>query len=694
VAPAARHTRAVPAARRIGRAVDFQARRRAAAVALARLGRRRITALSLALLLAFSVIAVRLVQLQALSGSHYQQLALAQRLDKVVLPAERGSIFDREGRDLALSVEQPTIWANPRVVTDPAYEAAKLAPLVGVREATLQARLSQHNLQFVYIARRVDDNVAARVKALQLPGVAFYDEPRREYPAGSVAAPLLGLVGTDDTGLAGLEAEYNSILQGKPGEIVSERDVDGREIPRTVRREVPAQRGTDLMLTIDEALQYQAEHSLVDQVAATSAQGGMAVIIDTQTGNILAMATAVGPSPGQPAHAASALYRNRPLTDVFEPGSTNKVITISTAIQDGVVKPTQTFAVPDHITIGGQTYWDDERHPTQLWTTTDILRESSNVGTIMIAEQLGKARLNTALRAFGLGRPTSAQFPGQASGLLLDPSHYYSTGLSSGAIGYGVAVSAQQMLDVYATVANDGVTRPPRLVGATIGADGRQHAMPVPPGTRVLEPWTAGAMTSMLTQVVANGTGACAAIPGYTVAGKTGTSRKPLATGGYTAGRTMASFIGFAPAEAPRIAAIVVLDQPATVYGAVAAAPVFSEIAGSALRLLRVPPPTANDPQFMQAQATANASHSNCSVPHGGALMNLLAAKAHEAQLLKAHQLQATAATTATRTGANASRGTGTAGGTGVTTATSATGAKQEQQHAPGTIPAATSANP
>jgi cell division protein FtsI (penicillin-binding protein 3) len=680
--------RPMPAVRRVRRVVDVQARRHAAAVALARLGRQRITALSLGLLLAFSVIGVRLVQLQAVSGKHYQQLALAQRLDKVVLPAERGSIFDREFRDLALSVEQPTIWANPRVVTDPAYEAAKLAPLVGVSEATLRARLAQRDVQFVYIARRVDDNVAARVKALQLPGVAFYDEPRREYPAGSVGAPLLGLVGTDDTGLAGLEAEYNSILQGKPGELISERGVDGREIPRTVRREVPAQRGTDLVLTIDEALQYQVEHSLVDQVAATRAQGGMAVVLDTQTGNVLAMATAVAASPGQPAHSADALYRNRPLTDVFEPGSTNKVITISTALEDGIVKPTDTFVVHDHITIGDQTYWDDEHHQPQLWTTSDILRESSNVGTIMIAERLGKERLNAALRAFGLGKPTAVQFPGQASGLLLDPSHYYDTGLSSGAIGYGVAVSAQQMLDVYATVANGGVSRPPRLVAATIGADGRQDALPVAPGTRVIPAWTAGAMTSMLTQVVANGTGACAAIPGYTVAGKTGTSRKPLATGGYTAGRTMASFIGFAPAEAPRIGAIVVLDQPTTVYGAVAAAPVFSEIAGAALRLLRVPPPTANDPQFMQAQATAIAGHSNCSVPHGEALMNLLAAEAHQEQVLKQQQLQALAAP---RAGAHAPKGAQSGAGTGAATAAAT---KQEQQHSAGTIPAATSANP
>jgi cell division protein FtsI (penicillin-binding protein 3) len=532
----------------------------------------------------------------------------------------------------------------------------------------LHSRLSQKNLQFVYIARRVDDGVAARVKAMRLPGVSFYDEPRRDYPAGSVAAPVLGLVGTDGNGLAGIESRYDNILAGKPGEIVSEHDVDGREIPRTVRRQVPAQRGTDLVLTIDEALQYETEHSLVDQVAATNAQGGMAVVMDLQSGGILAMATAVGSSPGQPAHVAPSLYRNRPLTDVFEPGSTNKVITISTAMQAGLIGPNTVFEVPDHITYGGQTYRDDEAHGVERWTTTDILRESSNVGTIKIAQLLGKQRLNAALHAFGLGKPTAVQFPGQASGLLLDPSHYYATGLSSGAIGYGVAVSAQQMLDVYGTVANGGVTRPPRLVAATIGADGKQHALPLASGNRVVTTPTANAMTSMLTQVVANGTGACAAIPGYTVAGKTGTSRKPLPTGGYTAGKTMASFIGFAPAEAPRVAAIVVLDQPTTVYGSVAAAPVFAEIGGFALRVLRVPPPTTNDPQFMLAQHRAQLDGSNCSVPHGGALMNLLAQKAHAAQVQAERALQARLHPQAAAT-------------------------KPVQHDPAGTIPAATSAN-
>jgi cell division protein FtsI (penicillin-binding protein 3) len=600
------------------------------------------------LLLVFGVICGRLVQLQALSGDHYERVALAQRLGKVTLAASRGSIFDRRGRDLALSVDAPSIWANPRVVGDPRYYAAQLAPVVGVPEATLRARLSDRRRQFVYIARWVDAATARDVRNLQLPGVAFVDEPTRQYPAGSLAGPVIGKVGGEGTGLAGLEYAYQPILAGKAGEIVSERDVRGREIPRTVRRETPARRGVDLVLTLDEALQYQAERSLVDQVAATSAKGGMTVVVDVHTGDVLAMATAIGAANGRPAHAGDAADRNRPLTDMFEPGSTNKVITIATAIEDHLVTPGTWFDVPPTYTVAGATYRDDEHPPgVQRWTTADIVRESSNVGTIEIAQLLGKERLDAALRAFGLGQKTSIAFPGQASGILLPVDQYYATGLASVPIGYGVAVSAQQMLDVYTTIANGGVTVPPRLVAATIDAGGSQHQIVPPAGHRVVSDTTARMVTDMLTNVVSGGTGACAAIPSYTVAGKTGTSRKPLPTGGYTKGKTMASFIGFAPAEAPRVATIVVLDEPTgnQIYGGRAAAPVFAEITASALRMLRVPPPTGDSPQFAKAQATARAQQADCSVPHGADLQHRLADNVRRAQA--AAQAQAVAAAAA-----------------------------------------------
>jgi cell division protein FtsI (penicillin-binding protein 3) len=616
--------------------------------ALARLAQRRIGALCAVLLLVFGVLGARLVQLQAFAGAHYEELALAQRLDRVTLAAQRGSIFDRHGRDLALSVDAPTVWANPRVVSDPKYYAAQLSPVVGVEEPVLLQRLSDRSRQFVYVARRVDDDTARLVRELRLPGVAFVNEPARKYPAGPLAGPLIGKVGGEGTGLGGLEAEYEKLLEGKPGEIVAERDTHGREIPRTVRSDRPAKRGTDLVLTIDQRLQYQTERSLVDQVAASGAKGGMAVVIDVRTGDVLSMATALGPSNGLPARPAEAGHNNAPLTDIFEPGSTNKVITIAAALEAGRIGAQTPLQVPDTLVVGDHPYRDDHTHATQTMSTTDILRESSNVGTIMIARDLTKEPLDAAVRAFGLGQRTSIDFPGEADGILLDPDNYYSTGLASVAIGYGIAVSAQQMLDVYATIANRGVTVPPRLVQATIDADGDRHPRRAPAGTRVVSDATATTVTGMLTQVVSGGTGACAAIPGYTVAGKTGTSRKPLSTGGYS-NQHMASFIGFAPAEAPRVATIVVLDAPEgnQIYGGRAAAPVFAEVTGSALQLLRVPPPDASSTQFAQAQQTAIADHADCSVPHGEALAQRIVDKANAAQAAaRAAEVQANAATT------------------------------------------------
>ena len=577
----------------------------------------------------FCAISARLVQVQAVSADWYASKGLRQRLATVPLPAERGSIFDRDGRDLAISVQRETVWADPSLVSDPVGTAARLSPIVGVDQETLVRRLSESDKRFVYVARTVDDRVAQDVRALDIAGVGFLPESKRYYPAGTVAAPVLGEVGGEGTGLGGLEYMYDDFLAGKDGEIEVERDLRGMEIPRTERRRVAAERGTDLVLTIDQALQYQVESSLVDQVEATSAKGGMAVAVDVQTGDVVAMATVDGASADGPAHPAGPEEHNRPLTDVYEPGSTNKVITVSAALDAGVVGPWTEFDVPDWIRVGDATFTDNEGHAQMRWSTTDIVRESSNVGTIQIAQALGKERLNDALIAFGLGEPTAVDFPGQASGILLDPDYYYSTGIGAVPIGYGVAVSLLQMADVFVTIANDGVTQPARLVAATIEAGGERRIEPIEAGRRVVRAETAAAMTEMLTEVVRGGTGACAAIPGYTVAGKTGTSRKQIeGVAGYSDGH-MASFIGFAPAEEPRFAVAVLLDDPVPIYGGRVAAPVFTEIMRSALRMEGVPPsPLPVGPtQWDQAAEAARVDAADCTVPHGSALDEIISAR-------------------------------------------------------------------
>jgi cell division protein FtsI (penicillin-binding protein 3) len=577
---------------------------------------------------AFAALAVRVTQLQVVGGDRYRAMALDQRLRDIPLAAERGSVFDRNGRDLAISVEQSSVYADPTLVADPAAYARALAPVVGTDEATLLARLSDRSRRFVYVARTVDDAVAAQVAELALPGVGFVPEPERRYPPGDLVAAVVGRVGGEGYGLDGLEALYEDVLAGTDGVVVVERDQHGREIPDTERRRVEARRGADLVLTIDQAMQYQAMRTLADQVTATGAGGGMAVVLDVRTGDVLAMVTVQGASGGEPARPARAGERNRPLTDLFEPGSTNKVVTVATALEAGVVGPGTTFPVPMTMVVGDEVYEDVHPHGVVQWSVTDIMRESSNVGTIMIAQRLGKERLARALRDFGLGERTAIDFPGQPDGLLLDPDEYYTTGLASTSIGYGVAVTAMQMLDVYATVANGGETRPPRLLHETIDADGTRRRVPSEPGRRVVSAATAATVTEMLTEVVRAGTGACAAVRGYTVAGKTGTARKPRPGGGGYSDETMASFAGFAPAEDPRLAAIVVLDDPGTQYGSRAAAPVFAEIMQWALTRVRVPPTdTGPAPQFDAARLRAASEGNDCAVPHGDALDEVLAAR-------------------------------------------------------------------
>jgi cell division protein FtsI (penicillin-binding protein 3) len=596
----------------------------------------RLAACSAVVVVVFGALAVRVAKLQLMSGNQYLKAAVEQSLHTIPLPAERGSIFDRNGRDLAISIERSTIYADPTLVPNPAATAAKLAPILKEPVGYLRKQLSARPLRFSYLAHTVDDATALRVRNLNLPGIGFVPEPARSYPDGDMGGALIGHVGGEGSGLDGIEYLYNSLLTGKSGELVVEKDPQGHDIPGTQRTDVNARRGTDVVLSIDQDLQYETEHSLLDQVIAQQAQGGMAAVMDLQTGDVLSMASIVGPSRTAPAHIALAGDRNTPLTDLFEPGSTNKLITLSWAIEHHFVTPKTMFQVPYSIRVDPHVkpYTDAEAHlgvpnGVEHWTTADILRESSNVGTIEIAQRMHNHDIADALRAFGLGTKTSIDWPGQPNGLLIDPSQYYATGKYSSAIGYGVAVTGMQMLDAFATIANGGMTRPPRLIDATIDAHGKRHSAMTPPSRRVVSQTTATTMTTMLEGVVAGGTGVCAAIPGYPVAGKTGTAKKLLPTGQYSEAH-MTSFMGFAPADHPRFAAMVVLDSPTGSFASMTAAPVWSEIMQSALTRYSIAPTDVRDAQFNAAQH-ARPPGMVCTVPHGPDLAAAVA-RAHAAQ--------------------------------------------------------------
>ncbi|MDQ6613265.1 MAG: penicillin-binding protein 2 [Actinomycetota bacterium] len=590
--------------------------------------------LLLSMTVVFVAIGGRLVAIQGVSADHYLAVGLSQRLTKTTLPGVRGAIFDRQGQELAVSIPQATIWADPQLVTDPQKEAATLAPVLAMDSTTLQSRLRSAG-RFVYLARKVDDALAAKVSGLRLPGVFDQPEPKRFLPAGTLALPLLGSVGSEDTGLSGLEQEYNHELSGQPGQLIEERDPKGSQIPGGRRQYRAPVNGQDLVLTIDESLQAQTEQALAAQIGAAKAKSGTAAVMDAHTGELLAVASLTnGSAPAPPAPitasattvpatpdsrptcpasvastgpATTATSRARStspsvacaavpatsaaaFTGVFEPGSVSKLVTISAALQTGVVSPSDRFSVPDSLRLADAVFRDAESHPVENWTVTDILANSSNVGTITIAQRLGKQRLADALAAYGFGQATSVRFPGQSAGLMPPLPHWSATSIGTIAIGQGVAVTAVQMLAAYNSIANGGVYVAPKLVAATVDTGGRTHPTAASPEHRVVSPEVAQQMTTMLGEVVRVGTGQTAKVDGYTVAGKTGTARIPLqGARGYMNGVYTSSFAGFVPAEHPALTSIVVVDQT-PYFGAVAAAPVFSAVAGYGLREFRIAP--------------------------------------------------------------------------------------------------------
>ncbi|HUR18022.1 MAG TPA: penicillin-binding protein 2 [Acidimicrobiales bacterium] len=556
------------------------------------------------MLVVFGALSARLVQVQGFSAKRYTAFGETQRIRTVDLPAERGSLFDRHGRDLALSISQTTVVANPRLVNDPMAVADALAPLLGRKAPVLQALLTEDKA-FVYLSRKVDDNVAAQVKALQLPGVSLIPEPERFLPAGDLAAPVVGRVGTDNDGLAGLERQFEEQLAGRPGQTVVERDPKGRDIPGGVRKLASPVKGDDLVLTLDRAVQYEAERALSAEIVKSNAKGGMAIVMQTRTGEVLALANLTADPKGGPPRQAT---KNMAVTNVFEPGSVNKVITISGAIEEGIIHPEDSLVVPSTIKVADHVFSEHDPHPVERWSVTEIVANSSNVGSIMIAQQLGKQKIDRYVRAFGLGSKTGLGFPGESAGILLDPKKWSGTSIGTVAIGQGLAVTGMQMLAAYNTVANAGTYVAPKLIKATVDSEGRRHPTPPSARHRVVSARTAQQMTAMLNEVVRVGTGTLAAVDGYTVAGKTGTARKPLeGIRGYKAGAYVSSFVGFVPSERPELSAIVILDEPTPIFGGLVAAPVFAQVARYALRQFQVlPPPAAAVPTAAAAVPKAS----------------------------------------------------------------------------------------
>jgi cell division protein FtsI (penicillin-binding protein 3) len=553
-------------------------------------------ALMSAIVVAFSGVIVRLAFLQVADADAFVATGLQQRLRVLSLPAERGRILDRGGTPLAITLDARDVYADPSLVTDPDEVAARLAPVLGIPADRLRPVLAAEGT-FGWVARQVDVEVADRIAALGLPGIGFLPSSIRSYPAGSLAPQVLGFVSVDGEGIAGLEMAYDRRVAGVAGRRTAEVSPLGTEIPGASRVLVPSRPGLDLVTTLDRQMQYRAQAALARAVRANGADGGSVIVLDPRTGQVLVMATYPGFDPNRFADYGFDRFRNRAVTDVWEPGSVNKVITAAAAIESGEVRLDERFAVPATRRVGGATIHDSHPHPVERMTIGDIIARSSNIGSSLLADRIGSARLLQYLVRFGYGRPTGVGFPGEAAGVVPPLRDWSPVTRATVSFGQGVSATLLQMATVYATVANGGVWVEPSLVAGWRDGSGELQVAEEPGRRRVIDPSTAELLTRMLAYVVEGGTGVGAQIPGYQVAGKTGTARKLDDQGRYVR-RYVASFIGFLPASNPQVVVAVMLDEPKTVYGGVAAAPLFQEVATYAIQRLGIEasPPVAPPP--------------------------------------------------------------------------------------------------
>ena len=547
-----------------------------------------------ALSLLFLAMGARLFVLQIVEAPAYAQLASQQRDRTVEFPARRGAIFDRNGEPLAISVDLKTIYTDPEMVEDPEAAAEQLAPVLNQPYELLVQKLSgpmpgDDAPRFEYLMRQAPPRISEKVAELALPGVFMQDEAKRYYPGKRLASHVIGFADTDGVGLEGIEAQYDDILQGTAGRMTFEQDLEGNVLPGGNIDMDRAQPGRALFLTIDKQLQYFTQLTLADAAAKYHAEAGTAIVMRPDSGEILALANYPDFDPNEPSDSEPVALQNRALNYVYEPGSAFKIVAASAALEEKVVTPRTEFIVPDAMPYAGEIFNDSHPHPTMKMTTTDVIEQSSNVGTIQIALNLGGDKLDEYVRRFGFGEPTGLDFPGESSGIVIDQEDWTGPTIATIPIGQGIAVTPLQMASAYATLANGGVWVEPKLLASTMDGDGRVRPSPSAASRRVVSEKTAKQMARILTGVTRRGTGIEAQVPGYAVAGKTGTAQKPLPTGGYGNSYT-GSFAGFVPSGRPEIVVLVVLDEPSPIWGGATAAPTFKTIAEFALRHLGVSP--------------------------------------------------------------------------------------------------------
>lgn len=545
--------------------------------------------LLLVMLCGFTVVLFRLVSLQVLQAAELTAKADRQHQKTVSLEGARGTVVDRHGKVLAMNMEVPSVFGIPTALESPAKTARSLSPVLHVRTDELEKKLRQDR-SFVWLARKLDPEQGHRLEHMPMEGIGLVMEGRRFYPKGPLLAHVLGFAGMDGEGLEGIERRYEAQLHGEKRVVILQRDAMGRTVfPKGQAEQVPAA-GHSLVVTIDEVIQYIAEKELEEAVARARAKSGTVIVLDPQTGAVLALAISPRFDPNAVASLTADRWRNRALTDAYEPGSTMKALVAAAALEEKVMKPgTMLYGENGRMTIANTVIHDHEK--LGWMTFAQVIQKSSNIGAAKTGMALGDQRLYRYLQAFGFGQKTEIDLPGEAGGLVKHPKEWGRRSLASISMGQEIGVTPIQMVSAVAALANGGVLMKPYVVSEVRDAQGKALRQILPQvKRRVVSPETARTVTSILEGVVTDGTGAKAAIPGFRVAGKTGTAQKiDPRTGAYSSTLFVGSFVGFVPADNPRLAMIVVIDEPqGESWGGTVAAPVFRRVGEQVLNYLGV----------------------------------------------------------------------------------------------------------
>ncbi|MDD3818761.1 MAG: penicillin-binding protein 2 [Actinomycetota bacterium] len=558
-----------------------------------KVNRKRLYFLFILFLIAFFLIIYRLIYIQYLNASEYKNYAEYQHTGEFTIISKRGKILDRNGVELAVSLNEKTVYANPKLVIDSEYEASILAEILGMDENEIREKLDNKDLGFVYIQRKIPTEKAEEISRHNLPGIYIQDESKRYYPLNDIAAPVIGFTGIDNNGLSGIELQYEKVLRGVDIKVTAEKDVFGNIIPIEDSQNNEPINGKDVVLTIDSQIQYMVQKKLEELTSGYDALRAICIVMNPDNGEIYSMASYPGFDLNKYEEADPELYKIEGISFTYEPGSTFKIVNVSTALENNTVSKSQSFDLPPSIKVGDRVIREISRTYNVTYTTEEIIKHSSNVGAVTIALSMGEKLFWEGIKNFGFGEITGIELPGEEKGLFYDYKTWPASTIGALAIGQSISVTPLQLLRAACAIANGGYLVTPSIVKEIELLENEIEDEQMDDRKRIISEETSDSVKDMMLAVVEGGTGTAAQIEGVKVCGKTGTAEKANKNGaGYSEGRQIVSFVGFAPYEDPQVAIIVVVDEPqggeGGIWGGTIAAPAFRDIMDFSLKRLKI----------------------------------------------------------------------------------------------------------